>query len=185
MKLKNQITIYPPPFSTFNGDVIIPESIILSELIESYMDTPSKKTLSAMIEKIPGLLLLASGDDYDKLGDYTHKDIELLLEQKLGNDPAKTLRSLFPKTLEENPYGAGSILSKSLGTIGIKATPSCDCYKHALEMNEKGPDWCEQNIDIILDWLRKESTKRKIVFIEGIAKMLVHRAIKQARIHSS
>ena len=48
-------------------------------------------------------------------------------------------------------------------------------------MNEKGPDWCEQNLDQILGWLKEESTKRGMPFIETIAKIMVMKAIKKSR----
>jgi hypothetical protein len=48
-------------------------------------------------------------------------------------------------------------------------------------MNEKGPDWCDQNMDTILSWLKEESTKRKLPFIESVARLVVQRAIKTSR----
>ena len=42
-------------------------------------------------------------------------------------------------------------------------------------------DWCEQNIDTIVGWLREEAEKRKLPFVAVGAKLLVKRAIAAAR----
>jgi hypothetical protein len=48
-------------------------------------------------------------------------------------------------------------------------------------MNERGVDWCETNLPVILSWLKEESEKRHLPFIETIASMIVKRAIKTSR----
>ena len=48
-------------------------------------------------------------------------------------------------------------------------------------MNDKGPDWCEQNMTTILGWLKEESNKRNLPFIESVAKLIVLRAIRLSR----
>lgn len=57
----------------------------------------------------------------------------------------------------------------------------CDCYKHAREMNENGPDWCEKNIKIIVGWLRDNSEKCGFPFSKLIAKKLIRISIKRSR----
>jgi len=182
MKLDKEIIINPPPFTNANGEIVNPPPITFKDqLVVSYLDNPTNRFVSAVIPGIPSQILLAKEDEYDALGEYTSAEIERALKNKLGDDPAAVLRSFFPKTLEENPNGAGSILSNMLSSIGIKSSPSCACRKHALEMNEKGPDWCEQNMNTILAWLKDESTKRKLPFIESVAKMMINKAISKAR----
>ena len=66
-------------------------------------------------------------------------------------------------------------------SVGIQMTDSCSCKKHALEMNEKGNDWCEQNIDTVVGWLRDEAKRRNLPFLDAIGKLLVGRAIKKSR----
>jgi hypothetical protein len=66
-------------------------------------------------------------------------------------------------------------------TIGIKSSSNCSCRKHAIEMNDKGPDWCEENIGTILAWIKEESTKRKLPYVEFVAKSIVQRAIYKSR----
>lgn len=181
MQLPYEISISPPPFTNNNGDLIKPESIKLSFLNVTYMDNPTEKTLYAMIAHIPARILLAKGDDYISIGDYTHEQLENLLKKQLGEDIAVKLRSLFPKTLEENPNGPGSILAGMFSLLGIKSSPTCSCKRHAIEMNDRGNDWCENNMDTIISWLKEESKKRNLPFIESVAKMIVKKAINKSR----
>jgi hypothetical protein len=48
-------------------------------------------------------------------------------------------------------------------------------------MNEKGSDWCEQNLPTILGWLKEESSKRNLPYIESVASMIVKRAINTSK----
>lgn len=86
-----------------------------------------------------------------------------------------------PQTLEDFPNGPGTILSKMLSKIGINSTPNCSCRRRAMEMNNRGPEWCAENIDTIVGWLREESEKRKLPFVDFAGKLLIQRAIKVSR----
>jgi hypothetical protein len=86
-----------------------------------------------------------------------------------------------PQTLEDFPNGPGTILSKMLAKVGIKSTPNCSCRRRAMEMNNRGPDWCAENIDTITGWLREESEKRKLPFVDFAGRLLIQRAIKVSR----
>lgn len=86
-----------------------------------------------------------------------------------------------PQTLEDFPNGPGTILSKMLSKIGIHSTPNCSCRRRAMEMNTRGPDWCAENIDTIVGWLREESERRKLPFVDFAGKLLIQRAIKVSR----
>lgn len=86
-----------------------------------------------------------------------------------------------PQTLEDFPDGPGTVLSKMLAKVGIKSTPNCSCRRRAMEMNTRGPDWCAENIDTIVGWLREESEKRKLPFVDFAGKLLIQRAIKVSR----
>ena len=77
--------------------------------------------------------------------------------------------------------GPGTELKALLKTIGITASPGCSCNKRAAIMDEKGCDWCEENLDEIVGWLREEATKRKLPFLDVAGKILVRRAIRNAR----
>jgi hypothetical protein len=48
-------------------------------------------------------------------------------------------------------------------------------------MNLWGPDECERKIDLIVGWLREEATRRRLPFVDTLARMLVKRAISNAR----
>lgn len=48
-------------------------------------------------------------------------------------------------------------------------------------MDEWGPDECEKRIDEIVGWLKEEATKRKLPFIDYAGKIIVKKAIKNAR----
>lgn len=89
-----------------------------------------------------------------------------------------------PMAKPEEPHGPGTELKKLLKLVGIEAAPNCACNAHASEMDAKGPDWCEQNMHTILEWLREEASKRWLPFAELVARSLVQRAIKNARKHA-
>lgn len=157
------------------------KTIILSHLEVIFHDDIDHKIVTATIKNIPGYLVIWKDEEYSGIGDWTQSQAENKLLEILGSDIASKLRSLFPKTLEDNPYGPGTILSQMLSTIGITSSPTCKCKQRAIEMNEKGNDWCEQNIDTILEWMREESIKRAIPFMQTAARLMVNRAIAKSR----
>ena len=77
--------------------------------------------------------------------------------------------------------GPGTELKKLLSKIGIKATPNCSCNKRAALMDTNGIEWCENNIDTIVGWLKEEANKRNLPFIDVAGRILVKRAISNAR----
>jgi hypothetical protein len=77
--------------------------------------------------------------------------------------------------------GPGTELKKLLSHVGIAATTNCSCNARAREMDIRGADWCEANIDTIVGWLREEATKRGLPFLDAAGRLLVSRAIRNAR----
>jgi hypothetical protein len=77
--------------------------------------------------------------------------------------------------------GPGTELKKLLKLVGITASPTCSCNARARTMDRNGCDWCEANIDTIVGWLRQEATKRKLPFIDYAGRLIVRRAIRNAR----
>jgi hypothetical protein len=77
--------------------------------------------------------------------------------------------------------GPGTELKALLKTIGITAKPNCSCNKRSKVMDEKGCDWCEENIDEIDGWLAEESKKRKLPYLSLAGKTLIRLAIRRAR----
>jgi hypothetical protein len=181
MQLNNTITITPPPFTNNIGQIINPTPLVLDSLDLVFNDNVKTKTVYAIIIGVPNSILLWSGDQYDNIGDWTQVQAENRLMDVLGNDPASALRALFPKTLEEDPNGAGTVLAKMIKNLGFTISDNCACKRHALEMNAKGNDWCVENLDTIVSWLKEETKNRNIVFIDMVARLMVMRAIKKSR----
>ena len=181
MKLSFPVTVVPPPYSDASGAVTQPEPLVFDTLNITYMDNPTSLSLTARIDRIPTPLTLYSGAEYTAAGDWTQQQAELRVLELLGSDPAIKLRSLFPKTMEEDPNGPGTVLSKMIKSLGIVMSDSCSCRRHAIEMNTKGSDWCEQNIDTVVGWLREEAKRRGLPFVDMVGKLMVNRAIKKSR----
>lgn len=75
----------------------------------------------------------------------------------------------------------GTELRNILASIGITASLGCSCAAKAHTMDELGIEWCEANIDTIVGWLREEAEKRGLPFLDIAAKLLIRRAIHNAR----
>jgi|SRR5210317_39452 len=181
MKLNQKITVQPPPYSDNAGNVTTPDPIVTDTLKVVYMDDPTHKTISVQIDQIPLPVQLYSAASYEELGDWTKSQLEDRLRVLMGDHPDKFLRSLFPKTMEEDPHGPGTQLSKMIKSLGIHMSDSCSCRRHAINMNEKGNDWCEQNIDTVVGWLDQEAKNRGLPFVKMVGKVMVNRAIKKSR----
>lgn len=78
-------------------------------------------------------------------------------------------------------YGPGTELKKLLHRFGIRPTSNCKCNKRALIMDQRGPDWCEENAEKILGWLAEESKRRGFPFVKAAGRMLIKRAIHNSR----
>jgi hypothetical protein len=88
------------------------------------------------------------------------------------------------KMAEPSPgHGPGTELKKLLANwpFRIVATPNCSCNAKAAEMDRQGIEWCEANLDTIVGWLREEATKRRLPFLDAAGRLLVKRAIRNAR----
>ncbi|MFH2114399.1 MAG: hypothetical protein ABIJ86_07825 [Spirochaetota bacterium] len=75
----------------------------------------------------------------------------------------------------------GTELKMLLGRFFIKEKKGCGCGHHAITLNLRGPDWCEKNMDVIVCWLRAEAKKRHLPFIDTAGRVIVRRAIFNAR----
>jgi hypothetical protein len=88
------------------------------------------------------------------------------------------------KAAKIEPHGPGTELKALLKRVGIVASPGCSCNTRAklMDANElKEPGWCEKNLETICDWLQEEATKRKLPFLRMAGKILVRKAIRNAR----
>jgi hypothetical protein len=80
-------------------------------------------------------------------------------------------------------HGPGTELSKLLKRFGIEPTPTCACRAKAAEMNAWGPDECSrpERIDEVVAVMRAEAEARGLPFLDIAGRVLVRRAIANAR----
>jgi len=78
-------------------------------------------------------------------------------------------------------HGPGTELKKLLAKVGITASPDCACNARAAEMDRQGVEWCEGNLDTIVGWLREQAEARGLPFLDIAGRLLVRRAIANAR----
>lgn len=79
--------------------------------------------------------------------------------------------------------GPGTQLSRLLRKFGINPTPTCQCRAKAAEMDAWGPDECEkpERIEEVLGVMREEAKARGLPFLDAAGRMLIRRAIRNAR----
>lgn len=88
----------------------------------------------------------------------------------------------YPRWKTEKPTsGVGGHLKALLAKFGIKATQHCTCTKRAAYLDRMGPQWAEENIETVVDWLQEEARKRRLPFFRTAGRMLVRRAIMLAK----
>ncbi len=77
--------------------------------------------------------------------------------------------------------GAGTELKNLIARFGLKPGLNCKCGQHIREMDTKGVEWCAENIATITHWLREEAQRAKLPFTEIGAKLLIKRAVSNAK----
>ena len=77
--------------------------------------------------------------------------------------------------------GPGTELKKLLANVGMTSTANCKCNSRAALMDANGCDWCEAHTEEIVSWLREEATERGLPFLDVAGRLLVRRAIANAR----
>lgn len=108
------------------------------------------------------------------------------LAQKIPREPGVTAVQSRgvpqpPPISSLNLAGAGTQLKRLLSKVGIKSTANCSCNARARKMDEMGIEWCEENINEIVGWLKEEAQKRNLPFLAFPTKILVQRAISMAK----
>ena len=80
-------------------------------------------------------------------------------------------------------HGPGTELSKLLKRFGISPTPTCSCRAKAAEMDRWGPDEASrpERIDEVVAVMRAEAAARGLPFLDIAGRLLVRRAIQNAR----
>lgn len=99
----------------------------------------------------------------------------------LSDEAYDALFREFSPLYTDPGHGPGTELKKLLGTIGLVADENCQCNKRAKTMNIWGCDECERRTDEIVGWLRDEAAARGLPFVDLAGRMLVKRAIANAR----
>jgi len=79
------------------------------------------------------------------------------------------------------PGGPGTELKRFLLEAGLFGASGCQCNARARVMDEKGPDWCEQNMEVILGWLKEEASRVALPFVAPVVRLVVQKAIDAAR----
>ena len=77
--------------------------------------------------------------------------------------------------------GPGAHLTTLLGRLGLSETPGCRCKSYSAQMDRWGVDGCTDRILEIVGWLRAEAGNRGLPFVDFAGKLLVNRAIANAR----
>jgi len=97
-----------------------------------------------------------------------------------GNRGRKLSSSSLRKPLISLPtILVGSALKLILAGYGFTPGPTCPCTKRAQEMDDKGLDWCQNNVDLIVSWM-KESAAEISLFNSILAKFAARSIVLQA-----
>ena len=90
-----------------------------------------------------------------------------------------------PRLLPAPPTGSGpgTELSKLLKRFGIEPTPTCKCRAKSRQMDAWGPVECErpERIEEVLGVMREEAKSRGLPFLDAAGRILIRRAIANAR----
>ena len=122
-------------------------------------------------------------DSLKELCEKTNTPITAVLECIISESPDGDIvvdenSPFYPRLPTE---GVGQELKKLLKFIGITSSPGCACNVRAQTMDGEGITWCENNIELIVSWLREEAENRKLLFIDAGGRALVKMAIKRAK----
>ena len=77
--------------------------------------------------------------------------------------------------------GPGTELKRILSGLGFTASPECSCHQIAEAMDAWGPDLCVQQMGYIVSAMRKNAEARGLPFLDVAGRLLVRRAIQNAR----
>ena len=95
------------------------------------------------------------------------------------------LRDKYSGDVDPMVRGPGTELHRLLGRFGIHMQKGCGCKGRMVQMNKWGPVGCAENFETIIEWLKEEAGKRGLPFFSMPARMLVRRAIANARKEAS
>jgi len=97
--------------------------------------------------------------------------------------PAYPRVSRMPEPAPIPTSGPGTELSKLLKRFGIEPTPTCQCRAKQQEMDQWGCDECSkpERIEEVVKVMREEAAARGLPFLDIAGRLLVRRAISNAR----
>jgi hypothetical protein len=100
-----------------------------------------------------------------------------------ANHPEIVDAPRIPQSSPGTPAGPGTELSALLKRFGIEPTPTCACRAKANEMDAWGCDECSrpERIEEVVGVMREEAKARGLPFLDVAGRMLVRRAIANAR----
>ncbi|MGA0081940.1 MAG: hypothetical protein ACO3IT_09280 [Ilumatobacteraceae bacterium] len=104
-------------------------------------------------------------------------DTHLIFE----DDDYYALRQKYSGDVDPSLRGVGTELHKLLACFGIHMAKGCSCRARMVQMNKWGVPGCEENIETITAWLKEEASRRGLPYLSTVGKMLVRRAIHNAR----
>jgi hypothetical protein len=116
-------------------------------------------------------------------GDVWTIDVEHPAYPRVSRRPATSPATAPAVALAAPAHGPGTELSRLLKRIGIEPTPTCSCRAKQQQMDAWGCDECSkpERIDEVVAVMRAEAGARGLPFIDMVGRMLVRRAIKNAR----
>jgi hypothetical protein len=91
------------------------------------------------------------------------------------------LRAKYSGDVDPVHRGPGTELHKLLAKFGIHMASGCACRARMTQMNKWGIAGCEQNVETIVEWMKEEAAKRKLPYLNTVGRILVRRAISNAR----
>ena len=97
--------------------------------------------------------------------------------------PSKVTTTVEPHPVTPPTQGPGTELSRLLKRIGIEPTPTCQCRAKQQQMDQWGCDECSrpERIDEVVKVMREEAAARGLPFLDVAGRLLVRRAIQNAR----
>ena len=92
----------------------------------------------------------------------SHKDIGV--QRKCGNPSPEQITAAKADQARrkyQSSHGPGAHLHQLIKTLtGQGITEACKCKSRIAQMNTRGPTWCRDNTETIIDWLIEEVDRR-------------------------
>ena len=104
---------------------------------------------------------------------------------KVNARGASERKNISSSVADYASFGPGTQLKSLLAgwPFHIVSSPDCKCNQRARYMDAKGCDWCESDEGMaeIMGFLREAAEERGLPFLDAAARLLVRRAIHNAR----